>query len=115
VDTGSYAGGMAEENVDVRQNTDESRYEIFVGGELAGFTQYVLDGDRADFVHTEIDDRFEGHGLASKLIRGALDDARRQGWAVVPYCRFVTHFIAKHAEYRDLVPADQRSRFGLTG
>jgi predicted GNAT family acetyltransferase len=106
---------MPEENVQVRDNADESRFEILVGDELAGFTQYVLDGDRADFVHTEIDDRFEGRGLASQLIGGALDDARRRGWAVVPYCRFVTHFIAKHGEYRDLVPADQRPRFGLTG
>lgn len=106
---------MADADAQVRDNADESRYEIFLGGELAGFTQYVLEGNRADFVHTQIDDRFEGHGLASQLIAGALDDARRRGWSVVPYCRFVTHFIAKHAEYRDLVPADQRSRFGLTG
>jgi predicted GNAT family acetyltransferase len=106
---------MAEENVQIRENAAESRYEIFVGAELAGFTQYVLEGDRADFVHTEIDDRFEGQGLASQLIGGALDDARRHGWEVLPYCRFVNRFIAKHPEYRDLVPADQRPRFGLPG
>lgn len=106
---------MADENAEVRANAEESRYEIFVGDELAGFTEYVLDGDRADFVHTEIEDRFEGQGLASRLIGGALDDARRRGWGVMPYCRFVTHFIAEHGEYRHLVPADQRGRFGLTG
>jgi predicted GNAT family acetyltransferase len=105
----------AGEQIEVRANTAESRYEIVVDGTVAGFTQYALEGRRADFLHTEIDDRFEGHGLASQLIRGALDDARRQGWQVLPYCRFVNRFIGKNAEYGDLVPADQRSRFGLSG
>jgi predicted GNAT family acetyltransferase len=104
---------QVNDDVQVRQNAGDSRYEIFVDGELAGFTQYALDGDRADFVHTEIDERYSGHGLASRLIQAALDDARGKGWAVLPYCRFVTRFIGKHAEYRDLVPADQRARFGL--
>jgi uncharacterized protein len=106
---------MAQDDVQVRANVDESRYEIFVDGTRAGFTQYALEGDRADFLHTEIDDRYEGRGLASLLIQGALDDARRQGWHVLPYCRFVNRFIGKHPDYRDLVPAAQRDRFGLTG
>jgi predicted GNAT family acetyltransferase len=114
-DTGSYAGEMPDDDVQVRPNRDESRYEILVDDELAGFTQYVLDGGRADFVHTQIDDEFEGHGLASQLIGSALDDARSHGWEVVPYCRFVAHFISTHPGYQDLVPADQRDRFGLTG
>jgi predicted GNAT family acetyltransferase len=106
---------VADNDVQVRMNPDESRYEIFLDGTLAGFTQYVLNGDQADFVHTEIDDRFEGHGLASQLIRASLDDARSHGWHVLPYCRFVNRFISKNADYRDLVPVDQRARFGLAG
>jgi hypothetical protein len=99
--------------VQVRDNPGESRYEIYVDDRLAGFTQYVVDGPVTDFVHTEVDDEFSGRGLASQLIQQALDDARRRGWQVMPYCRFVKGFIAKHPEYRDLVPAAQRERFGL--
>lgn len=97
----------------VRANPDQGRYEIWVGEELAGFTEYRLHGAEADFVHTEIGERFGGRGLASRLIREALDDARRQGWSVLPYCPFVKAFIAKREEYLDLVPADRRARFGL--
>ena len=39
------------------------------------------------FVHTEIDPRFEGQGLASKLIRAALSAARSEGESVLPFCR----------------------------
>jgi uncharacterized protein len=101
------------EDVQVQANPAESRYEILVDGRLAGFTEYVLHGDDADFVHTQIDDEFSGEGLATRLIRAALDDARTRGWRVMPYCPFVRKFVAKHAEYADLVPADQHQRFGL--
>ncbi len=106
---------MSADHVQVRDNPDESRYEITVGDTVAGHSRYVLHGQRADFVHTEIHDEFEGRGLASTLIGAALDDARRRGWQVVPYCQFVKAFIVKHEEYRDLVPADQRASFGLDG
>jgi uncharacterized protein len=104
---------MTTDDVQVTRNADESRYEIAVDGTLAGFTKYLLHGDRADFIHTEIAEEFGGRGLASQLIRYALDDARRQHWQVLPYCPFVKAFIAKHDDYRDLVPADQRARFAL--
>jgi predicted GNAT family acetyltransferase len=65
------------------------------------------------FVHTEIDDAFEGRGLGSILVRAALDAARSRGLAVRPDCPFVRGYIARHPEYLDLVPADLRPRVGL--
>lgn len=104
---------MTDDDVRVRANPEQLRYEIWVGAELAGFTEYRRHGPEADFVHTEIGERFGGRGLASRLIREALDDARQQGWSVLPYCPFVKAFIAKHEEYLDLVPEAKRARFGL--
>jgi uncharacterized protein len=101
------------DNSQVRDNSGESRYEIWLDDELAGFTEYSLHGTEADFTHTQIEGRFEGHGLATQLIQAALDDARRRGWQVMPYCPFVRKFVANHAEYQDLVPAGHRARFGL--
>lgn len=106
---------MTENDAQVRDNPDESRYEIRVDGQLAGFTEYVQHGDVADFVHTEIEEQYEGRGLATVLIGQALDDARRRGWQVMPYCAFVRRFVQKHPDYRDLVPAEGQARFGLVG
>jgi hypothetical protein len=64
-------------------------------------------------VHTETLSGHEGRGLGSELVRGALDDARRRGWQVRPFCPFVRSYIAKRPEYRDLVPAHERARFQL--
>jgi predicted GNAT family acetyltransferase len=97
----------------VRHSPDLDRYEIWVDDELAGFTEYRLHGVEASFVHTEIGEQFGGRGLATTLIREALDDARGRGWSVLPYCPFVKAFVAKHTEYLDLVPEGRRATFGL--
>jgi hypothetical protein len=65
------------------------------------------------FVHTEMDDSVSGQGLASKLIKDALDDARAKGRQVLPVCPFVKRYISHHPEYLDLVPEDQRKELGL--
>jgi predicted GNAT family acetyltransferase len=99
--------------VEVRDEPESTRYEITVDGGEAGIAAYMLRPGLIVFVHTEIDERFEGQGLASRLITFALDDARRRGLAVVPLCPFVTEYLQHHPEYVDLVPAQQRARFGL--
>jgi uncharacterized protein len=98
---------------DVRENRDENRFEIWVDGELAGFTQHRGLGPVVTFTHTEIAERFGGQGLASLLIRQALDTARERGSKVLPLCPFVKAYIQKHPDYLDLVPANRRAAFGL--
>jgi len=97
----------------VADNPAEDRYEIFADGELAGFSVYRLRPGRISFVHTEIDDRFEGQGLGSALVAEALDEVRGRDLSVLPFCPFVNRFIERHPEYVDLVPESDRERFGL--
>jgi uncharacterized protein len=89
----------------VAEIRERQRYEISVDGALAGFTKFSVDGDVATMPHTEIDPRFAGQGLATTLIRAALDDARARGLTVVPRCPFVRAFIEHNADYQDLVAA----------
>jgi uncharacterized protein len=105
--------GAAGEQV-VTDHPDQHRFEITVDGERAGYAEYHRVGDNLDFTHTKIDDRFEGQGLGSKLIRGALDAAREQGAGVLPHCQFVKRFISQHDDYLDLVPEKRRRDFGLS-
>ena len=98
---------------EVRDNADQQRYEIVDDGEVGAFAQYELHGSVADLVHTETVAGHKGRGLGSNLVRAALDDARRRGRQVRPYCPFVRSYIGKHPEYRDLVPRADWTRFGL--
>jgi predicted GNAT family acetyltransferase len=92
---------------------DLSRFEIRVDGEIAGFTEYRRRPGLIAFTHTLIDPRFEGQGLASKLVGTALSEARSEELSVLPFCPFVRAYIARHLEYLDLVPEDMRAKFDL--
>jgi uncharacterized protein len=101
--------------LDVLDVPERSRFEIHADDRLAGFAQYRFKDPRlVVFDHTEIDDAFEGRGLGSTLVRGALDGARARGLAVRPDCPFVRGYIARHPdEYLDLVPEELRARLDL--
>lgn len=87
----------------VTDNPDRSRYEAFVDDRLAGFAEYKLREDVIIFVHTVVDDAFEGQGVGSALARGALDGAREADLRVRPHCPFIRGWIEKHPDYQDLV------------
>lgn len=99
---------------DVRDNPAQSRYEVHVGGELAGFVSYRLRGEQIDLLHTEVDPRFQGAGLAGRLAKASLDDARSRNLSVLPTCPYIRSWIGRHPDYADLVPAERRARFGLS-
>lgn len=98
-------GAMAD--ILVRDNPEQRRYEAVVDGVVAGYEDYRIVGDRIIFLHTIVDEAFQGRGIASVVIRGALDDVRaRGGLRVVPKCFVVAAFVAKRPEYADVVAAD---------
>jgi predicted GNAT family acetyltransferase len=92
-----------EGDVQVRDNSDASRYEAFVGDELAGSIVYHLQPRLITLLHTEVDSAFEGHGVGSRLVAAALDDIRSRNLEVLPICPFVRAYIARHPAYADLV------------
>lgn len=97
----------------VTDNAAAHRFEIDVDGEVAGYAEYHRRGTAISFTHTAVEPRYEGQGVGSALVRGALDAARAEGAAVLPFCPFVRAWIGKHPDYVDLVPADRRAEFGL--
>jgi len=94
---------MADTDIDVVDEPTKHRYEARAADGVLGFSAYLLRDDTVVFTHTEVDPETEGHGVGSQLVRGALDDVRRQGRRVVPQCPFVREFIEGHEEYADLV------------
>ena len=104
---------MSAVRIEIADDADKKRYEIHSDGALAGFVTYRLKAGLIELVHTEIDEELEGHGLGSRLISFALDDARERELAVLPFCPFVNDYIQRHRQYVDLVPEGRRGDFGL--
>jgi uncharacterized protein len=86
----------------IRNNTALDRFELEVDGQLA-VAYYRMTPGVITFVHTEVPQALSGRGIATKLIRGALEMVRGQGLKVVPRCPFVSAFMGKHPEYNDLL------------
>lgn len=101
------------ERIETADAPDRDRYELSIDGEVVGFTAYSARPGLIAFVHTEVDERLQGRGLADRLIRFALEDARSRSLAVLPFCPFVKAFIERHREFEALVPETYREQFGL--
>jgi len=91
------------DEVTVVDNKERKRYEAHLGGALAGILTYSVEDGVAVLPHTVVQPQFEGRGIAGKMAKVALDEAREQGLKVAPWCSFVAGYIEKNPEYADLV------------
>jgi predicted GNAT family acetyltransferase len=86
----------------VRNNTALNRFELDIDGYQA-VAYYRMTPGVITFVHTEVPQALSGQGVATRLIRGALEMVRALGLKVVAQCPFVSAFMGKHPEYNDLL------------
>lgn len=92
--------------VTVTDDTENHRFVAEVDGSRAGIAVYHQAKGARLFVHTEVEDEYEGKGVASSLVRGALDQMRESGTTVVPLCPYVRTWIGRHDGYEDLIDED---------
>jgi uncharacterized protein len=97
----------------ISNNADAGRIELHVDGGLAGYLSYEQTDTVLSFTAIHTDLTRAGQGLGVVLVRKALDAAAADELFVLPVCPFVRDFIQRHPRYLDLVPPDQRERFGL--
>ena len=97
---------IAIDDLDVQHNRGARRFEIRYGYEIARL-EYHLRGGTIIYTHTVVPLVLEGHGIAGRLAKEALDYARKGGLSVVPLCPYVADYIEKHPEYADLVAGEK--------
>src|SRR5256885_10519468 len=94
---------MGDDDVEVRDNPEEHRFEAYADGKLAGFSAYDLTDGEITILHTEVDDAFEGQGVGSAMVRQMLDLIRADGeLKVTVLCPFVNAWLRRHPDYREL-------------
>ena len=75
---------------------DRQRYELATDGGGVAYAAYRREGGAIVFTHTIVPAEAQGHGVGTRLIEGALADARARGLNVVPECPFVTAYLEQH-------------------
>ena len=93
------------EKPNVVMNASAHRFETGVDGQLA-YAEYRLAPGVMTLPHTVVPESLEGRGIASALATTALGYARDQGLKVRPTCPFISGYIARHPEWRDIVDPD---------
>ncbi len=97
---------MTDSQLQLSHDEADSRYVARQDGAVVAFADYRITDDAIVFPHTVVDQRMNGRGIGSRLIRFALDDVRERGLGPVdPRCWFVAGWIDRHPEYRDLLEA----------
>jgi hypothetical protein len=96
---------MTRTPVTIHDNPELSRLEaVLETGEVTGFSQYRKRTDKVySFVHTEVDDRFEGGGIGGQIAAGVMQFARDKGVQIVPTCSFIRAYMRRHADTHDLL------------
>jgi predicted GNAT family acetyltransferase len=87
----------------IRHEPVARRFVTVAGDEAAYITYREIDGRILDLHHTFVPRQFRGGGIASQLTAYALEFARAGGYRVIPSCPFVSAYISRHPEFRDLV------------
>lgn len=85
----------------VRNNTTLNRYELDVG-EAVAFANYRLTPGAVIITHTETPPALRGRGVASRLVKGALEQIRTDGLKVIAGCSFVVDYLRDHPEFSDI-------------
>jgi predicted GNAT family acetyltransferase len=86
----------------VTDNPLHSRFELALSGSVA-FIDYQRTGTRYVLIHAEVPATLRGRGIGAQLTAGALQLVRAQGGRVVARCPYVAQFIARNAQYQDLL------------
>lgn len=89
------------ENLKVIDNKEKERFEIDLDGKTA-LIDYTEQNGVVAMTHTEVPPEFEGKGVGSQLVKGALDIVKADGKRVRPLCAFVAAYIKRHPEYQPL-------------
>jgi predicted GNAT family acetyltransferase len=83
-------------------NTEHSRFQTEINGELAFIDYRYYEGDLA-LVHTYVPPSLRHQGIAFALVKFALDHAKAEHLKVIPACSSVSVFIELHPEYESMV------------
>lgn len=91
---------VAEDEIELRDAPQLSRFELHVGDHLAATAIYRKDPGKMTFMSTDVMEGFEGQGIGGRLVTKAVAAARDQGREVVAVCPFMTDYLERHPELR---------------
>ena len=93
----------ADGTVEREDGASKGRYRLIVDGVEAEMT-YSRAGDGLIIIdHTDVPAALRGRKVGERMVRQAVEDARRDGVSIIPLCPFAKAQIARHPEWQDVL------------
>ncbi|HEX8270079.1 MAG TPA: GNAT family N-acetyltransferase [Flavobacterium sp.] len=90
------------ENTSFAINESKRRFELEMDGKVA-IIDFQLRDNEMTLTHTKVPDELEGQGVGKKLVEHTLEFIKDHNYTLVPLCPFVTVYIKRHPEWKDLL------------
>ena len=94
---------MAHMSINREDSLKGGRYTVRINGEEAEMTYSRAGSTRIIIDHTGVPDSMRGLGVGKQLVEAAVNDARAEGFKIIPLCPFAKATLEKHAEWQDVV------------
>jgi uncharacterized protein len=85
-------------DAEVVDAADENRFVVRGDGGLEAELVYRTHGDRLLLIHTGVPEEWGGRGIGGRLVGAALERARAEHLAVVPWCPFARRWLRDHPD-----------------
>lgn len=92
-----------EEQVEREDGASKGRYRLLIDGVEAEMTYSRAGKGLIIIDHTEVPAALRGRKVGERLVRQAIEDARRDGIAIIPLCPFAKAQIDRHPEWQDVL------------
>ncbi|UIK07791.1 DUF5996 family protein [Neorhizobium galegae] len=91
------------DEVEREDGASKGRYRIVVEGVEAEMTYSHAGKDLIIIDHTDVPAALRGRKIGERLVRQAVEDARREGVTIIPLCPFAKAQIERHPEWQDVL------------
>ncbi|MEL6564313.1 MAG: GNAT family N-acetyltransferase [Pseudomonadota bacterium] len=92
---------MSEFEITREDGETKGRYVLRRDGAEAELTYSILSPQTRIADHTGVPDTMRGTGAGQALVKRLVEDARAEGWKIVPLCPFVNAQRAMHPDWAD--------------
>ncbi|SFS21994.1 GNAT family N-acetyltransferase [Yoonia litorea] len=93
---------MSDPEVHHEESGSKGRYFIRHESGESELTYSIMSEKLRIADHTAVAEGQEGNGIGLIMLRRLIDDARKQGFKIVPLCPFVNAQRRKHPEWADV-------------
>jgi predicted GNAT family acetyltransferase len=94
----------AEHEIKVERNGRQGFYFLPLPDSDSARLTFIETGpDRIAIDYSWVPPRYRGRGIALKLVKHAVEDARTQGFKITPLCGYVASEFRHHPEWDDVL------------